>query len=139
MTEIMRKTLIFFFLSCTLAEKSILDCIELKGGLKFDHLLPVGYIDNPFKCDDSSQLQMKLIAKKDCKVQRSRVPIETIIEESYLANPSNASQRLNITFTNYTATVPLQARFLTESIATDKTIENLVRFSIRKAQQFRRS
>ena len=60
---------------------------------------------------------MELIAEPNCKVQSTKTPIETIIESSYLANPLNETKRLNITFDNNTAIIPLaatdsKARFL---------------------------
>ena len=60
---------------------------------------------------------MQLIAEPNCKVQSAETPIETIIKESYLANPLNERERLNITFDNNIATLPLaatdsKARFL---------------------------
>ena len=55
---------------------------------------------------------MKLIAEPNCKVQTvqsAKTPIETIIENSYLVNPLNETQKWNITFDNNIATVPVEA------------------------------
>ena len=56
---------------------------------------------------------MRLIVKPDCTVQASKIPIETIIKDSYLENPSNTSLRWNLNFINYTATVPIDSEYFT--------------------------
>ena len=86
---------------------------------------------------------MKLIAEPNCEVQSTKTPIETIIKESYLANPLNETKRLNITFDNNTAIIPLaatdsKARFLLyfSKALFSSLIENLVRLSFSKTNKF---
>ena len=66
---------------------------------------------------------MKLLAEPGCTIQKSEIPIEKIIYDSYLEFPSNndKTQRWNITFIDGTATIPLdsesEGRFLAQLTA----------------------